>query len=573
MISTLVLAQHDDLSRVKVFSNDPVSLIQELERSNHDVLGINRREGFVEILADQKEIRTLESAGHEVEVLSFTTRAVPSGYHDYDAFVTLYQDLAASYPHIAKLVDVGAEMGTGNTYESRKLYAMKISDNVDDDEDEINIWIVGNHHAREITTGEYDYWIAEKLLKGYMFNANIKKWVDNNQIYIGMTWNPDGLEYCHNTYGYWRKNRKPFVGGDVGVDLNRNFDIDWDGPGGGSTDPSSDTYRGPSPNSEAETQAEVAWGADRHFAKVLDFHSYGSEVLYTYYSSSDFPTLLENWFRGRAIALAAACNYGGNYRKPSAMGEHYEYQLANLGAFAFLIETGLEFQPAFATAQSEFNDHIWPGVQWFLDHEIPLRGHVTEAVTGDPIEAEMAITGVTYKMGETRKSEPRFGRYHYHLPPGTHEITFSAPGYAPRTFDVTVAADESTLLEVQLGPGPTLTVNGPAAQGEHLDLDFDWPSGPGEIYFNGLSFGTTGFNFKNGVHVPLDWDILYQLTLGAVPGWVGYLDGSGHADAILPIPHNNLILGLTVYMGYFTLEAGTNTPLAASAAVNITFDP
>ena len=45
------LAEQDDWTRVKVFSNDPVTLIGELERSNHDVLGINRKAGFVEILA------------------------------------------------------------------------------------------------------------------------------------------------------------------------------------------------------------------------------------------------------------------------------------------------------------------------------------------------------------------------------------------------------------------------------------------------------------------------------------------------------------------------------------------
>jgi hypothetical protein len=238
---------------------------------------------------------------------------------------------------------------------------------------------------------------------------------------------------------------------------------------------------------------------------------------------------------------------------------------------SFLVETGYSFQPSYATAQSEFNDHIWPGIQWFLDHEIPLRGHVIEAISGNPLEAEIAIKGVNYTQGEIRRSEPKFGRYHYFLPPGTHEVTFSKAGYSPRTFDVTIVDGKSTLLEVQLGPGPTLTVNGPATQDHVVDLSFDYPAGPGQGYLNGISLGTDGFTFKNGLHVPLTLDFLYLLTVGALPGWLGYLDGSGHAEASLYVPRDPLVVGFTVYMAYFTFD-GTNQPAAASAAVNITVD-
>jgi hypothetical protein len=105
-----------------------------------------------------------------------------------------------------------------------------------------------------------------------------------------------------------------------------------------------------------------------------------------------------------------------------------------------------------------------------------------------------------------------------------------------------------------------------------LDLDFDWPNGPGQLYLNGLSFGTTGFTFQNGVHVPLDFDLLYKLTLGNLPGWFGSFDGAGHASSTLPIPRDPSVLGLTVYMGFLTADATTHEPLAATAPVNITID-
>jgi zinc carboxypeptidase len=42
------------------------------------------------------------------------------------------------------------------------------------------------------------------------------------------------------------------------------------------------TYRGASVASEEETQTMAEWTLDRNFAKVLDYHSYGQQVLNGY---------------------------------------------------------------------------------------------------------------------------------------------------------------------------------------------------------------------------------------------------------------------------------------------------
>ena len=43
------------------------------------------------------------------------------------------------------------------------------------------------------------------------------------------------------------------------MQLNRNFDYNWDGPNGSSTSPTAQTYRGPSVESEPETKAVSAY--------------------------------------------------------------------------------------------------------------------------------------------------------------------------------------------------------------------------------------------------------------------------------------------------------------------------
>ena len=82
--------------------------------------------------------------------------------------------------------------------------------------------------------------------------------MDNRELYIVSIVNPDGMVYNEQTNpnggGMWRKNRRYNGGGSYGVDPNRNYPFEWYG-GGSSSDPNSETYRGPSPGSEPEVQA------------------------------------------------------------------------------------------------------------------------------------------------------------------------------------------------------------------------------------------------------------------------------------------------------------------------------
>ena len=75
----------------------------------------------------------------------------------------------------------------------------------------------------------------------------------------------------------WRKNRRPNSGSScIGTDLNRNYGFKWL-TGGSSTDPCSDTFAGPSADSELETKAvENYINLYRgQWASFLTIHSYG----------------------------------------------------------------------------------------------------------------------------------------------------------------------------------------------------------------------------------------------------------------------------------------------------------
>src|SRR5262249_17077359 len=116
----------------------------------------------------------------------------------------------------------------------------------------------------------------------------------------------------------------------------------WTAPCAGSTIPNDETYKGPSAGSEPETQTMIAFGNDRNFDKVIDYHSYGRETLYSYLCLTH---PLTTYLGQEAAGIASASGYAGATRAPSAEGEEEEEQLAHRGSHAFLTEIGTAFQP------------------------------------------------------------------------------------------------------------------------------------------------------------------------------------------------------------------------------------
>ena len=130
-------------------------------------------------------------------------------------------------------------------------------------------------------------YFADALIQRYDLDPQIQALVDGVEFTIVPIVNTDGYVYSHVTERLWRKNRRDNGDGTFGVDLNRNWSVDWGGPGSaGNT--ASNTYRGPTPFSEPETQAirdfvlahpeirAMVEEAARHGVKVAA-HAHGTE--------------------------------------------------------------------------------------------------------------------------------------------------------------------------------------------------------------------------------------------------------------------------------------------------------
>jgi len=461
------------LRRVLLTIPDAPQVASVFINQGYDVLEDTITASSFEVIVSPDSLQQLQTQGYKVDVLSVGKPfreiqaeqqgkgpLIPAGYQDYPAIVDSLYDWEAQYPSLCKVYDLTTVYGMPATYENRHLYALKISDNVAVDEDEPNFLMVGTHHAREIVPTVICNYSIKQFLTLYGTNTSVTDAVNNYEIWISPVWNADGYAYMFNYDNMWRKNRHPYSPG-IGVDLNRNYPFGWNSAGGGSSDPTSEEYKGPSPASEAETQTMMALGHDRHFAYVLDYHSYGREVLYSYLSLfHPFASFLQS----EAVRLSTAVGYGGSVRLSSADGENYEWHLAFNGSYSNLIETHTSFQPTYASAISEAA-LVWPGTLWELQRPISVSGHVTDATTGAPLVANIVLEGVSFTNGEYYMSEPRFGRYHLFLPPGTYNVNFSAPDHEPQTHQVTVTLSSVETLEVHLkgfnDPPYTPTITGP----------------------------------------------------------------------------------------------------------------
>lgn len=204
------------------------------------------------------------------------------GYLTYEEMLAELDAMAAQYP---QLVKARTPITGYVTWEGRPIYWMKISDNPGSDETEPEVFYNSMIHAREPMALMQLIYYMWYVLENYNSSPEVKYLVDNTEMYFVPMINPDGYVYNQTTNpnggGLWRKNRRNNGGGNYGVDLNRNFGLQW-GTTGVSFNPAADTYPGPVAFSEPETQAIKWFVESRQFVLSYTHHTYGNLLLFPY---------------------------------------------------------------------------------------------------------------------------------------------------------------------------------------------------------------------------------------------------------------------------------------------------
>ena len=208
------------------------------------------------------------------------------GYYTHDEVVEHLVELSEDYPNVVSELQY-----LGESYEGRPIYAVKLSDNPNSDENEPEVLYTGLHHAREpmsyMNLFYYMYWLVEN----YNIDDEATALLNNREMWFIPMVNPDGLVYNQginlNGGGMQRKNHRNTCSSNDdqydwdGIDLNRNYSYQWAfDDEGSSPDLCSQTYRGSAPFSEPETQIIRDFVEDHNFPIVLNYHSYGNLLIH-----------------------------------------------------------------------------------------------------------------------------------------------------------------------------------------------------------------------------------------------------------------------------------------------------
>ncbi len=377
-------------------------------------------------LVKPDQLDKIQAMGYDVDILYTDSRIRAEKrrqalkdrdwYTTYAEMVAELEQIAADYPDITRLHNIG------KTVQNRDIYVMEITDNPDVDEpDEAEVRMIGNIHGDEFMSMELMRKLIELLTGSYGSDPDITNLVNNREIWIQPSVNPDGHEAgtrynAHN------------------VDMNRNHGYMWN-------------YGGSGPFSEPEVQHLRSYSLTRNFSMSLTFH--GETTYFNYcwnftgedaFDKTYFDVLGQNYASWNGYTVTEGWDW---YQ---TNGDTNDWSYGCRGDFDVTIETPGQSGPAITQDWDDNKD----AMLYIIEHSAyGISGVVTDAATRAPLEALITVAQHPIMV----YTDPVAGDYHRPLQSGTYDITVWANGYAPITISgIHVNANQTTVQDVELSP-------------------------------------------------------------------------------------------------------------------------
>src|SRR5262245_10114634 len=362
-----------------------LDVARDLAAAGFDVAGVNRKTSMIGVVVTADELVDLEALGWPLTIRStnLEDRAVDAlaDYTDPQELSAFMDQVVAAHPDLAAKVTLKDTL-----FELQKQYALHITKDVGVPNDRPSFILDAQHHAREVMTPEIARDFIDTLTSQYATDAQVRRWVDNINIWVVGSVNPDGAMYVFEHDTSWRKNRHP----SCAVDNNRNYPTAWGACNGSSTSCTNDTYRGTAPASEPETQGLMQLTSDVRPFFALSYHSYGEYLMYPYgCSDPDERSALDEVAQGLNAVLENDSGVTGQYATGPiwstiylADGGSIDTQYNKYGAYAFVIEVNASaFQPSYQTWRNVTVQRQRTAWRYFLDKTLDgtqIRGTVID---------------------------------------------------------------------------------------------------------------------------------------------------------------------------------------------------
>lgn len=367
-------------------------------------------------------------------------------YPTFEAYLQIMQDFATNYPSLCKLDTIGySTLG-------RIIIAARISDNVGIEEDEPEFLYTSSIHGDETTGYVLMLHLMDYLLSNYGTIDKVTNLVNSIDIWINPLANPDGTYAGGNSSvnGATRYNANY-------IDLNRNYADPDDGP-----HPDWNDW-------QAETIAFMQFAEERDFVMSANFHG-GAEVINYPWDTWSKLTADDAWWR------MISRQYVDTVHKYSPSGYMTDLENGITNGYAWYTITGgrqdymnyfdqcrevtIEISNTKLLPASQLINHWnynYPSLINYMQESLfGLRGIVTDTITGEPLEAQIFISGFDKDSSMVFSSFP-IGNYHRLLKAGTYNVTFACEGYVPKTYKNIQILDKSTkFLNAKLWDGSAI---------------------------------------------------------------------------------------------------------------------
>ncbi len=407
-------------------------------------------------------------------------------YRTVEETLATGEALAATYPTLARWIDIGdswdkTEPGGSLGYD---LMVLALTNQAVGGDKPV-LWLEGAIHARELTTAETVTRFAEHLLANYDVNPDVTWVLDHHEIHLLLVTNPDGRKHAEDGL-WWRKNtNEDYCSSspdERGADLNRNFEFEWGCCGGSSSFECDETFRGPIPASEPETQAiqdyvasvipdrrpdDLGIPAPEDTAGIfIDVHSYGGDVLSVFgFQDPPAPNDTQILTLGRKFAFFTGYEaHLGSYGIVDGSTKDWAY--GTLGVPAFTFELGTEFFQECAP----FEETIYPdNLQTLLYAAKAVRRPYTLAAGPDALSvtswpsvvAPGGLVSVAAVIDDTRyeagSGEPTqsivAAELYVDVPPWADGATAIPMAAADGTFDAVVEGVDAVVDTSEIATG------------------------------------------------------------------------------------------------------------------------
>ena len=401
-------------------------------------------------------------------------------YPTYEAYVEIMYQFAIDYPEICVVESIG------NSIEGRELLMAKITDNVNEREDEPQFLYTGTMHGDETAGYVLMLRLIDYLLSNYGQDQRITNILDNIEIWINPLANPDGTYAGGNgsVYGATRSNAN-------GVDLNRNYPDPEDGP-----HPDGNEW-------QVETVHFMDFAENNHLVLSANHHG-GTEVCNYPWDTWAQLAADDDWwvYVCREYADTAHANSPSGYMTgyDNGITNGYAWYTISGGRQDYMNyfhncrEFTLELSDTKLLPANQLPAHWDYNYRSFLNYIeqslYGIAGTITDAETGNPLEAEILIidheidNSQMYSVAET-------GYYNRPVYAGTYDVKYTAQGHYPVIVeDVVVTNRNTTIVNVELSSGDLIA---------DFEASSTAISAGSTIEFTDLSYGN-----------PVSWEWIFE---------------------------------------------------------------